>query len=401
MYITREIESTINRLLPQFKVLLVTGARQVGKTTTLKHCYSGSYNYITLDDMNVLDMAKNDPALFFRQYGRPLIIDEVQYAPEIFRRIKYEVDRSDDKGSVILTGSQSYRLMKNVSESLAGRTAILEMPALSLRETLSRLFCGPFAPSSEILQRHCAPCDIWTVIQRGLMPEMQDGTVEWDQFYRNYVKSYLERDVRDLIHLKDEIKFHKFLVSLAARTGQMFVASDVARDVGVSAQTVQSWVSVLDASGLIHILQPYFNNYSKRIVKAPKIYFADTGLACYLLGWDTPKTLENGAMSGQIFETFVVGEIIKSHQNAGCDAENIFYYRDSDKRGIDVVIKDGRVLHPVEIKKSASPDRGMVKNFAVLKNMSGTEVGMGAVVCLAESASYLTENVITVPVEAI
>ena len=401
MYITREIESTLERILPQFKVVLVTGARQVGKTTLIKHMFADHYNYVTLDDMRALDLAKNDPALFFRQNPTPLIIDEVQYAPEIFRQIKLAADKSDERGTIILTGSQAYHLMKNVSESLAGRTTILEMPPMSFRELRGTTGRGPFVPSDAPLREKYESSDVWKVIQRGFMPDMQSGVTEWELFYMNYVKSYIERDVRDIIRVTDEIKFYKFLVSLAARTGQLFVASDIARDIEVSALTVQSWASVLEAAGLIHILRPYHSNYSKRLVKAPKVYFMDTGLVCYLLGWNTPRTLENGAMSGSIFETFVVSEILKSYMNAGKGTGGIFYYRDKDGREIDLLIQDGRTLHPVEIKKSAAPGRDMVKHFPALDSISDAERGTGAVVCLAESASYITDDTVALPVEAL
>ena len=403
MYIQRDIEQTIAKLLRQFKVVLLTGARQVGKTTLLKQVFADSYRYVTLDDNQALSLALDDPALFFLSYAPPVIVDEVQYAQNLFRQIKVLVDNSDERGLVILTGSQSYHLMQDVTESLAGRIAILEMSGLSLREIEGSGYCDPFLPSDAFVGKASTVNDaggLWQRIHRGSMPELQNPGIDWDFFYRNYVRTYIERDVRSLVALKDENLFYKFLVSLAARTGQLFNASSVANDIGVSLKTIQHWSSILEASGIVRFIQPYFDNIHKRLIKSPKVYFMDSGLVCYLLGWSSPAVLERGAMAGPIFETFVVSEILKGYLNAGGDLRSLFFYRDHEKREIDLLIKAGTTLFPIEIKKTATPKKEMVSNFSALNSLN-VQVGMGALICFVHESAYLTENVITVPVDAI
>ena len=403
VYIERSIEGVIRRLLTQYKVVLVTGPRQVGKTTLLKHALTGTHRYLTLDDAQALSLALDDPALFFLNYEPPVVIDEVQYAQSLFRQIKLLVDQDDQRGTIVLTGSQAYHLMQNVSESLAGRIAILEMSGLSLREINSAKDQAAFIPAESLVGNTSSlknSAELWRHIHKGSMPELQRQEIEWDIYYRNYVRSYIERDVRSLISLKDENLFYKFLVALAARTGQLFNANNIADDIGVTLKTIQNWSSILEASGTVRFIRPYFSNVSKQLTKTPKLYFMDCGLVCHLLGWSTPEVLEKGAMSGQIFETFVVGEILKSYLNAGESLRNIFFYRDVQKREIDLLIKSEGVLYPIEIKKGATPQKDMVKNFSALENLE-TPIGMGALICLANRSSYLTENTITVPVDHI
>ncbi|MBO5608319.1 MAG: ATP-binding protein [Treponema sp.] len=282
-YIKRHIEEALRKMLSQFKVTLVTGPRQVGKTTLLKNELK-DFEYVTLDDMTELEIARTDPAIFFKNHSLPLIIDEVQYAPELFRYIKLLVDKSDAKGQICLTGSQTYSLMQNVSESLAGRIGILELQGLSLRETHQIDFFKNFVPDEDYLAERSAflvPYEnIWNKIHQGSMPEMNGGMSDWDLFYRSYTKSYIERDVRNLMNVKDESVFYKFMVALAARTGCLFNAADIANSIGVSLKTIQSWISVLEASGIIFFLRPYENNILKRVVKTPKVYFNATLVLC-------------------------------------------------------------------------------------------------------------------------
>lgn len=355
-YIKRHIAGPLAKMLRQFKVVLVTGPRQVGKSTLLKNELK-DFEYVSLDDMAELELARNDPALFFRNHGLPLVIDEVQYAPELFRQIKLIVDRSDNRGQLCLTGSQTYSLMQNVSESLAGRIGILELQGLSLREKHGIQFYEPFVSDDGYVTRRAASCipygDIWQDIHRGNMPEMSREDADWDFFYRSYTKSYLERDVRNLMNVKDEGQFYKFMVALAARTGCLFNAADIANSVGVTLKTVQGWTSVLEASGIIFFLRSYENNILKRVVKTPKVYFNDTGLVCHLVGWDSPKLAQNGAMSGELFENFVVSEVAKSYLNSGKDLRNLFFYRDSNQKEIDLLVLSGGQLYPVEIKKAS------------------------------------------------
>jgi predicted AAA+ superfamily ATPase len=403
MYIRREIEQTIDRMLKQGKVVLVTGARQVGKTTMLRHHLGESYGYVTMDDPAALLQATQDALLFFRSHELPLIIDEVQKAPQLFSTVKYLVDQSDAKGTVVLTGSQTYHLMKGVSESLAGRIRIIKMAGLSLRE-ITMVADTPRAYVPRELKAadvSSAPRNIWSIIHRGSMPELQDHDIEWDAFYTDYERAYLERDVRELINIKDEARFYSFMVACAARTGQLFSASDVAKTVSIDYKTAQSWMSVLEASSIVHLLKPFWSNMEKRLTKTPKIFFTDTGLACHLTRWTTPDQLERGAAAGHMFETFVVSEVMKSHMNAGANLHDVWFYRDARKREIDLVIQQGRTLHPVEVKSAATVGKDAIGNFGCLEGMTDYEVGFGHVVCQVESPYLISESVQAVPAWAI
>ncbi|MGN0037579.1 MAG: ATP-binding protein [Coriobacteriales bacterium] len=403
MYINREIEAKLESYLRQFKAVLVTGARQTGKTTMLRHCLSEEYEYATLDDLNELDLAISDPKAFLNAGRVPIIVDEVQQAPDLFRQTKLVVDALDEYGAVVLTGSQTYQLMQGVSESLAGRVGILEMSGLSLREVLGRTSAMPYVPK-QLGKRDVRPPDdlgLWAHIQRGSMPRLQVQEVDWYGYYASYTKSYLERDVRQLISLKDERKFHNFMIAVAARTGQLLNASDIANTVDVDIKTVQGWLSVLEASGIIYIMQPFWANTNKRLAKTPKVFFMDTGLACHLTGWNTPDQLRLGAMSGHMFETFVVSEVLKSYMNAGRDVRDVSFYRDSQKREIDLVIREGRTLHPVEIKLAVQVRKDAIKNFRCLEGMADYEVGFGHVICQTAEPYLITADVQAVPVWAI
>lgn len=277
--------------------------------------------------------------------------------------IKLISDRKEKKGQFILTGSQTYELFSMATETLI-----------------------PYE-------------NLWVRIHRGSMPEMLDPERDWEWFYRDYIRTYIERDIRKIVNVKDELKFRSFLVSLAARSGQMLVYGDIARDVGVDIKTIQHWTSVVAASGLIRIIHPYYNNALKRVIKTPKVYFMDTGLLCYIVGWKSSETAKNGAMSGSIFETFIVSEIVKSHLNAGKNPDDIFYYRDKDKKEIDLLLKDGNTLYPVEIKKGAAVETGWIKHFSVLDRIPDMTIGNGTVICQAEKAIPINERVTALPVE--
>ena len=399
-YIQRHAKQTLMKMLSQFKVVLVTGPRQVGKTTLLQNELK-NFEYVTLDDMAELEQARSDPALFFKNHSLPVVIDEVQYAPELFRYIKFLVDKSDAKGQICLTGSQTYSLMQNVSESLAGRIGILELQGLSLREKQKVNFFEPFVPDSDYIQNRLENLvqynDIWNDIFYGSMPEMTNKEIDWNFFYRSYVKSYIERDVRNLMNIKDESLFYKFMVALAARTGCLFNAADIANSTGVSLKTIQNWISVLEASGIIFFLRPYENNILKRTVKTPKIYFNDTGLVCYLVGWDNPKVAQNGAMAGELFETFVISEIAKTYFNSGADLRSFFFYRDSNQKEIDLLISKNGSLFPVEIKKSAQVSISMAKNFPAVKLLN--EIQTGTILCQCDKKMFLSETVQALPLE--
>ena len=414
MYIKRDIEATLHAMLHQFKVVLVTGARQVGKTTMLKTTMDGLANYVNLDSPHTAMQAASDPVLFFDSHALPLIVDEIQKVPHLFSAVKFMVDQSAAYGQIVLTGSQSYHLMKGISESLAGRVGILEMSGLSLREILRTMQpstapaepLAPFLTADYAVTKQAAnhpqnppnATKIWSLIHRGSMPELTANSGEWEWFYSSYVRSYLERDVRELLNVRDEMKFHAFMTALAARTGQLFNASDIARVVGIDFKTAQAWLSVLQASGIVAVLPPLWANADKRIAKTPKIHFMDAGLVCYLAGWSTPEALSRGAMAGHIFESFVVSEIMKSYLNAGHSLRSMFFYRDAHKNEIDLVIQEGRVLHPVEVKIAATPSANSIGNFKYLDSFKDYEVGAGAVVCFTPQPYALSSSVQAIPV---
>ena len=387
----------------QFRVLLLTGSRQIGKSTLLKKELGGKYEYVTLDDFSDLALAQKDGTLFFKNHPLPVIVDEVQRAPDLFLQIKLLADSSDERGRIILTGSQSYRLLNRASDSLAGRVCIINMSSLSLREKHEVDFNAEFLPTEEYVakRRECLRTyeNLWQHIWRGSMPELADESIDWESFYRSYVRTYLERDVADLINARNIVKFNSFMQSIAARVGELFNADTLARDVGVTSKTISEWTSILESSGVIRLLRPYEKNVSNRAIKTPKIYFMDTGLVCYLVGWSSDQVAMNGAMSGGLFENFVVSEIIKSYYNAGHDANHIYFYRDKDKKEIDLIIEKDNVLYPVEIKKSAQPSLDMAKNFSVLSKIAGKTVGQGCILCQCDKMLYLNDNVLSLPIE--
>ena len=401
MYINRTLENYLCKISSQFKVILVTGARQVGKSTLLKHCDS-ERNYVTLDDYRERELAINDPELFLQRHKAPLIIDEIQYAPNLLSYIKIAVDNSDEKGQYWITGSQQFHMMKNVSESLAGRVAVIDLMGLSLKE-LDFSEQVPFLPTMEYIENMRKTSEKHDLtkkkkkIWRGSYPEVNVNNTDWETFYKSYFRTYIERDIKDLNAVKNEMDFLKFLRVLAARTGQMLDYTDISKEVGVSAPTIKSWVSILVSSNIVYLMQPYYSNLNNRIVKTPKIYFLDTGLCSYLTNWNNPQVLESGAMSGAIFETFVVSEIIKSY-NHNIKEPNIYYYRDKDKREIDVIIEQNGKLYPIEIKKSANPDKSAIKHFSVIPNDKSAE---GAVICLANEDYPITKSVNAIPISYI
>ena len=387
----------------QFRVLLITGSRQVGKSTLLKEKYLSEYEYVTLDDFSELSLAQSDSALFFKNHPIPIIIDEVQRAPDLFLQIKLIADNQTEKGKIILTGSQSHKLLSKAADSLAGRVCLINMASLSLREKYNIDCNTEFLPTTEYFldrKKFIKPYEnLWHHIWRGSMPKLADESIEWESFYRSYIRTYLERDVADLINSKNLVKFNNFMQCIAARVGELFNADSIAQDIGVSNKTITEWTSILESSGIIRLLQPYQKNISKRAIKSPKIYFMDTGLVCYLVGWTSSQTAMNGAMSGGLFENFVVSEIIKSYYNAGHDTKHIYFYRDKDKKEIDLIIEKDNILYPIEIKKSAHPTLDMAKHFSVLSKNSEKTVGQGCILCQCNKMLYLSEDIISVPVE--
>ena len=404
-YRTRTMEQSFQRAAQQFPVVMITGPRQVGKTTLLRHLAGETLRYVTLDDPLVRTLAREDPALFLQRFPTPLLIDEVQYVPELLTYIKMIVDRERRPGQPALfwlTGSQQFHLMKGVSESLAGRVGILNLLGFSQRELEAAPFTSPFVPYLANLEerdssRPILLHEIYERIWRGSFPALWDE-VEMDPglYFSSFVQTYLQRDIRDLANVGDENGFMRFLRACAARTGQMVNLQDLCRDVDLNHATGKRWLSILESSGIVFLLQPYHSNINKRLVKTPKLYFLDTGLAAWLTQWSSPATLEAGAMSGAFFESWVVSEIVKSWWHHGREAP-IFYYRDRDGREIDLLIAQDGQLFPVEIKRSASAGREAIRHFKALDTL-GIPVGPGCLISLAEMRLPLTETVQSIPV---
>jgi len=399
MYIKRAVEDSVLRISKTFPVLLVTGPRQVGKTTLLKQLADGSRRYVTLDDPDIRNMARNDPALFMQRYTPPVLIDEIQYAPQIFPYIKMSVDNSGEMGAYWLTGSQAFHMMKNVSESLAGRVGIINLLGLSASEIYA-IPSEPFTTSPKRLMSRLNKVnkiglnELYEKIFRGAFPALyRKEPPELAEFYRAYINTYLQRDIKDLSQVADDTAFYNFMTIVAARTARPVIYEEMAKDAGISAPTAKKWVSILVSSGLVALVQPYHNNVLKRSVKMPLLHFLDTGLCAYLLKWGNAEILETGAMSGAFFESWVFSEIYKSYINAGKEAP-VYYYRDKEKREIDILIYENGTLYPIEIKKAASPGKDALKNFKVLSPVTEperfgeleqykTEIGNGAVICMA------------------
>lgn len=419
-YIKRACEDTILHISNMFPVLLVTGPRQVGKTTLLQKLAESQKDlgierkYVTLDDPDARYLAKHDPALFLQRYEPPVLIDEIQYATELLPYIKMSVDRSKRKGDFWITGSQVFRLMKNVSESLAGRIGIVNLLGLSDAE-IYHTQSKPFVTDSEQLLKRLSVTkprglnEIYQRIFKGSMPELYaDENVDPETYYRSYVDTYLQRDIRDLAQVADEMQFYNFMTIVAAQTSKPIVYEELAKAAGISSPTAKKWLSILVSSHIIALVQPYHNKALKRVVKMPLLHFLDTGLAAYLLKWGNPESLEKGAMSGAFFESYVFSEIYKSYLNVGKEPP-IFYYRDKDQKEIDLLIYQNGVLSPVEIRKAASPGKSAVKNFRVLDAVSKettfegletlkTEIGTGSVVCMANDLLPIDEKNWYVPV---
>ena len=391
MYIQRHLEQQILDASKYYPVVMVCGQRQVGKSTMLNHIKEPNRRYVTLDDGNARRLAETDPALFFETYGYPLLIDEFQRVPSILLEMKKLVDQKalngEDNSSMFwLTGSQKFKMMQNVAESLAGRIAIFDMSSLSAAEIENRP-AAMFHPDLNSIRerlRHSIAKDIHQVYEdifRGGMPKLRATDLDRDRFYMDYVNTYIERDIKDLAQVGKLNEFYDFLVYMAARTGQELKYSDIANVIGISAPTAKAWVSILERSGVIFILHPYYSNITKRLVKTPKVYFMDTGLAAYLCRWPNAATLENGAMDGAFFETYVVTEIVKSCFNAGKPAD-LFYYRDIDRKEIDLLIIEGDTMYPIEIKKGKEPSKPD-KNFDVLAQFK-MNVQPGIILCMSD-----------------
>ena len=407
MYRKRHVEKTVSTLAKMFGAVLVAGPRQVGKTTMLKEI-TKDIRYTTLDDLIVRTAAQEQSGTFFKDNPPPVFVDEIQKAPELFEQIKMITDRDRKKGQFYMCGSQQFKMMKGVSETLSGRIGLTTLLGYSLREIYNIDFDLPFIPTDEYFNQRKKSLadipydDVWKLIHRGNMPELYENPdYDWQMFYGAYVRTYIERDVRDLTTIGDTIKFTKFMTAVAAMTGNLLNLSSLARDVGISDPTAERWLSILVASNIVYLLQPYSNNITKRAIKTPKIYFLDTGLAAYLTKWNNPEVLKNGAMAGAFFESFVIAEIIKSYYNKGILEPPIYFYRDKDMKEIDLIIEDNGTLYPIEIKKHADPQKSDIKAFDTLNKILNIKRGDGGVICLYDNLLTIKNNDRVIPIKYI
>ena len=400
-YISRNLETVVSQLTKEYPVVLLTGPRQVGKTTMLKKLMENTNRgYVSLDDLNARNLAKSDPELFLQLHKPPILIDEVQYAPELFTYIKMHVDKNQNPGEFWLTGSQVFKLMRGVQESLAGRVAVLSMTTLSQAEISNRDMTPFVVDLGALSKRERITADthgIFDRIFKGSMPAIISGVnTNSHIFYSSYLSTYIERDVKELAESIDSLKFLRFMTAVAARCGQMLNVAEVARDADINQQQAKAWLNVLETLGIIFYLHPYSNNLLKRLVKTPKLYFYDTGLVCYLTRWSSVETLESGAMNGAILENYVVSEIAKTYLNCGQEPF-MYYYRDKDAKEIDIVLEHDGVLNPIEIKKTSNPGTELTKVFSLLDKASVPR-DKGAIICMKPSLGAIDRDNYIVPV---
>lgn len=404
-YMIRHIENRIMELSKSWPAILLTGPRQAGKTTMLQKL-AGQENigrkYVSLDDLTLRDLAKNDPKMFLQIYSPPILIDEIQYAPELFAYIKIHIDKFHNPGDFWLTGSQIFRLMQGIQESLAGRVALLHLSPLSQREIIGTNGM-PFTTNFDILNTQIKKiCPVTTpeLFERlwyGCMPGLISG--QYDDrniYYSSYLSTYIERDIRELSGTIDALKFARFITAAAARTSQLVNYKAMADDADIDQITAKAWLTILETLGIVFLLHPFSNNVLKRTIKTPKLYFYDTGLVCYLTRWLSPEVAESGAMSGALLENFTVSEIVKSYQNAGLEPF-VHYYRDKDSKEIDVLLEQDGKLCPLEIKKTAMPDKRLIRTFHVI-DKSPLKLGTGAVLCMTDTLGAFDSQNLIVPI---
>lgn len=405
----RTIFNRIKNSLKHYPVVIITGPRQVGKSTeAFKLTKELGFHYVSLDKISNRKQALEDPEFFIQQNGIPLIIDEIQYAPilmEVIESIvnKKRLEEDNANGMFVLTGSQTFSMMKGVTQSLAGRASILKMMPLSYSEIVEKEE-NPFLPCIEMLNKEFRPINVnelYKLIVRGFYPELyKDKESDTFEYYENYVNTYIDRDVSELINIKDKLLFHNFLQHIATLTSQQVNYLDIARNVGIDSKTVKSWISILEASGIIYLLQPYSEyKLSKRIVKSPKLYFCDTGLAAHLARVDNPEYLIISNLAGSFMETYVMNEIKKSYENNGLKFDG-YYYRDNHQNEIDLVMIENLTIHCIEIKKGSMFDKKHVKSFQQLEH-SQYKMGVSCIVCNTENNYAINRNVFVFSVSCI
>lgn len=396
----RESVDFIKNVSDTFKVLLITGPRQVGKTTLLLSLKPDNMNYVTLDDVNLRRQAQEDPKMFLEEHPWPLLIDEAQYAPELFSYMKIIVDKEQKNGMYWLTGSQQFHLMKNASDSLAGRVGIINLNSFTYSEIIQNENKKLFDPIDIRKSPKIDVNDLYKIIYKGGMPELYNNkNISQEIFFQGYIDTYISRDVKSLTEIGNEMAFKKFIVSVASRTGEQLNYSSLANDSGISVPTAIKWLSILVTSGIVYLLEPYMSSQLKRITHIPKIIFMDTGLACYLAGWNSARDLQLSSSAGHYLESYIISEIVKSYNARGI-RPNISYYRDKDGKEIDLIFYKNNKLYPFEIKKTASPNSDMIKNFKELQKTK-KEIGTGGIICFYDELMHLDKNNYIIPVSSV
>ena len=397
---SREVKERIEKINDTFRVLVVTGPRQVGKTTLLESLMPENMTKVTLDDETLRKEAQENPKIFLDSYPTPLFIDEVQYAPQLFPYIKMKVDKDKTRGQYWLSGSQLFDLMKNVTESLAGRAGIVKMNSFTYGEIVENDKKALFDPENLKQKEYIDVNETFERIFNGGMPELYDiENMDRNDFYYSYINTYVEKDNKKIKNIGNVESFKKFMRDVAIRTGTTLNYSDVANDVGVAVNTIKEWISILVSTGIIYLLEPYSSSKLKRLTHMPKIVFMDMGLACYLANWESAKALQLSEMSGRFFESYVVSELIKSYDNKGIRLE-ISHFRNKETEEIDLIIFKNNTLYPLEIKKTANPRKEMMKNFKYLEKAE-MKVGTGGIICLYDKLMKLDENNYIIPISSV
>lgn len=406
-YIKRALERKFLHMNEAFKAVMVVGARQVGKSTMLRHLAEQTdRTIVSMDEARLRELARTDPALFFQMYQPPILIDEVQKAPELFEQIKIICDGRDETGLFWLTGSQSKKLMKEAGDSLAGRVCILKMYSLSQKEIAGIQSEESLEFSFDALKKRSWRfpknniVSVFSQIWQGGMPRLQQLDAEQiHEYWNSYIDTYLMRDAVDDNGITDTVGFYKFLRACAAFNGRLINYNDLAQASGVSGVTAKEWAKVLQSMGIIYLLEPLHVNELKRLVKTPKLYFCDTGLCAWLSSWTSADTLMNGAAAGHYFENYAVGELLREYAYSA-DSANLNFYRDSNQKEIDVVIEKDGILHPIEIKLNSNPDKRAVKAFSALER-TDRRLGAGGVICMTEEPYPIDANNCLIPANII